>query len=83
MIIKNEYVDSFNELTFNLSLIEFAMCIAKIFNSKKVKVICAKSGTYNSENFITPKVNESTSKWIKKIILVKNDDIYDLERWCN
>lgn len=83
MMINDNYNDNFNELIFNLSLIEFSMCLAKIFNLKEVKVICNKSGTYYSKNFIVPKVPASTVKWMKKIILVKNDEIYDLEKWCN
>tara|TARA_B100000989_G_C19490894_1_gene449747 strand:- start:485 stop:1363 length:879 start_codon:yes stop_codon:yes gene_type:complete len=83
MIIKDSYIDNFNELTFNLSLIEFSMCIAKIFNLKEVIVICKKSGTYYSKNFIAPKVPESMLRWIKKMILVKNNEIYNLEKWCN
>ena len=83
MIIKDNYIDDFNEITVKLSLIEFSMCVAKIFNLKEVEVICNKSGTYHIKNFIVPKIPETTCRWIKKIILIKQNDIYNLERWCN
>ncbi len=82
MLIKDNYVDNFDDLTCSLSLIEFSMCIADIFNLKEVKVVCNKSGTYFSDDFVTPKIPKSTRRWIKKIILVKNDEIYNLENWC-
>ena len=82
MIIKDDYIDSFNDLTCNLSLIEFSMCIANIFNLKEVKIICTKTGTYYSKNYVTPEINDNTKRWIKKIIQVKNNEIYNLESWC-
>ena len=77
MIIEDKYMDNFYELTTNLSLIEFTMCIADIFNLKEVKVVCNKSVTYFSDDFPTPKISENTRRWIKKIILVKNEETYN------
>ena len=82
MILEDNYVNNFSDLTCTLSLTEFVMCVASIFNLQQVKVICKKSGCYTSKKFLTPKIPLHTKQWIKKLILVNNDLIYDLEKWC-
>lgn len=82
MILEDNYNNNFKDLTCSLSLIEFTICIANIFNLKEVEVVCAKSGTYNSNDFIMPEIPKATENWIKKLIIVKNNEIFNLENWC-
>ena len=81
MILEDSFTDDFSDLTCSLTLIEFATTIAEIFAINDMTIKCKMSGIYKKGDVTLPKIPDKTIRWIKKLILVKNNEIYHLENW--
>ena len=81
MIGENHRVN-YKDISRSLTLTEFALCTANIFNLRDIKIYCKKSGFINFKDDEIPFIDERTCSWIKKLILTKKSDMYNLKKWC-
>ena len=81
-IFSGKYENSFKDISTSLSLVEFGLITAKIFNIKEIQIKCEKLGYIDCDGYEIPLISQNTSKWIKKLILTKDNEIYNLDKWC-